>query len=198
VLEQQLEEWALTPASRAMLARYAPSLDTETGKERQHFLRVIARVYVAGKVNVSLQNGESASGGVTAGSPQPGTAATTSQTALSPQAPSTSTEAAPTTSAVPASDIATPPPAPPAPSAGTTIAKSAPGGAIPIAAGSSRAVSMSETFGRPLVIGYVAFDRPIGPGGALGKSLPTLPRVERRVPEPARHSFTGVTNPSNR
>ena len=43
---------------------------------------------------------------------------------------------------------------------------------------------MSETFARPLVIGYLAFDRPIGAGGILGNSVPTLQRMERRVAEP--------------
>lgn len=42
---------------------------------------------------------------------------------------------------------------------------------------------MSETFARPLVIGYIAFDRAIGHGGTLGRAVSTLQRVERRVAE---------------
>src|SRR6185369_12071215 len=56
-----------------------------------------------------------------------------------------------------------------------------PGGSIRIVAASSRSVSMSETFDRPLVIGYLAYDRPIGKGGVLGGSVPTLQRIERRA-----------------
>ena len=44
---------------------------------------------------------------------------------------------------------------------------------------------MSETFARPLVIGYIAFDRPIGANGILGRAVPTLQRMEGRIAEPA-------------
>jgi len=39
---------------------------------------------------------------------------------------------------------------------------------------------MSETFDRPLVIGYLAYDRPISDKGVLGGSQPTLQRMESR------------------
>ena len=67
-------------------------------------------------------------------------------------------------------------------SGGTTVTK--PGGSIRIAAVSSRSVSMSETFHRPIVIGYIAYDRAIGTGGVLGQPRSTLQQMEGTI-EPA-------------
>lgn len=203
-LERQVDEWASCPRNRDLLARFAPTTDPKTGKEKQQFVRVIARVYVTGKVNVALQNDEARSAGVDAGTAQPVTLVTGSQdlqAVANANDPGGSAPAAASSSATPATTPATGTTTTPATAAsasstttttsattanlsGTTIAKSAPGGSIRIAAVSSRAISMSETFARPLVIGYIAFDRPIGRGGVLGDSVPTLQRVEKRVAEP--------------
>jgi hypothetical protein len=49
---------------------------------------------------------------------------------------------------------------------------------------SSRAVALSETFERPLIIGYLGFDFPILPDGSLGSPVATLERVrDREQPE---------------
>lgn len=181
ILEQQVDEWARIPANRAMLARYAPATDAATGKEIQYFLRVVARVYVTGSVNVSLQSGEQRGAGVDAGAAPPVSVIGPQdlQSVVNAVQPSQPGAAAPSQPA-PAPPSAPSNPAPPASLPGTTIAKAAAGGAIRIAALSSGSVSMSETFGRPLVIGYTAFDRPIGRGGILGNSIPTLQRIERQ------------------
>jgi hypothetical protein len=60
------------------------------------------------------------------------------------------------------------------------------GGSIRIAAASSRSITMSETFDRPIVVGYIAYDRAIEEGGLLGTSTSTLLRVERRPTAPPR------------
>ena len=65
-----------------------------------------------------------------------------------------------------------------------------PGGSIRIAAASSRGITMSETFDRPVVVGYIAYDRPIAEGGRLGSSTPTLLRVEQRPTAPPRTDDT--------
>jgi hypothetical protein len=48
-----------------------------------------------------------------------------------------------------------------------------PGGTLKVAAASSRGVTLVETFPRPLVIGYLAFDLPILRDGALGRPQAT-------------------------
>jgi hypothetical protein len=123
------------------------------GTMTQYYLRVVARVYVAAKFNVALRNGDANTAADTS-SP----IGTTPPAAALVPSTTTSTAAAP-----------------------VTITKGTPGGSIRIAAASRNSVSMSETFPRPLVIGYVAFDRPISPGGVLGPSVPTFQRLERRI-----------------
>src|SRR5687768_16327417 len=54
-----------------------------------------------------------------------------------------------------------------------SVASATPSGNVTIASASSRGVAMNETFPRPLVIGYLAFDRAIDAEGRLGPPLPT-------------------------
>ena len=61
-----------------------------------------------------------------------------------------------------------------------SIASATPGANLTLASASSRSVAMNETFPRPLVIGYLAFDRAIEEGGLLGPPLPTYTRVSGR------------------
>lgn len=67
------------------------------------------------------------------------------------------------------------------------LASLAPGGSARFTAVSSRSVSMEESFDPPLVIGYLAFDVAIGPGGMLGAPIPTHAMIDP--------SFGGVTAP---
>ncbi len=46
----------------------------------------------------------------------------------------------------------------------------------------SRSVSLVETFRRPLVIGYLASDFPIGAGGKCAAPVPTLSVLEGHAP----------------
>jgi hypothetical protein len=56
----------------------------------------------------------------------------------------------------------------------------APGGSIKIASASSRSISMNETFNRPLVIGYLAFEYPILSEGGLGPAVSTFSRLSNQ------------------
>jgi len=168
-VDQQVEAWAACPATRALLARYAPDAGNT------HYVRVITRVYLTGKVNVSVTNDAQRGGGLDAG--------VTSAAQLPSAAPSPGDVATGYSNLVTTLNNTI--------NGGTTIAK--PGGSIRIAAVSSRSVSLNETFDRPIVIGYIAYDRAIGPGGALGQARSTLQQMEGTVdpaPQPSPNDVT--------
>lgn len=121
------------------------------------YLRLISRVFLAKRVVVTLQSEESKGGSASAGSDQ------------TPDLPETG---APAESGY---------------AAGRTVlnqalAGAAPGGGIKLLQASDRAVSMSETFTRPLVVGYLSFDFPVLADGSLGPPAATLARLERAAP----------------
>jgi len=155
-LNQQVEAWAACPNTRELLARYA---------DDSHYIRVVTRVYLTGKVNVSVMRDSQRGGGVDAG---------VSSVAQLPAAP-TGDAATTYTSLVTSLNNSLN-------AGGAAISK--PGGSIRIAAVSSNSVSMSETFDRPIVIGYIAYDRAIGSGGFLGQARSTLQQMEHQT-EPA-------------
>lgn len=161
-LDQQVEAWAACPTTRALLARYAPDGPST------HYIRVITRVYLTGKVNVSVANDSQKGGGIDAG------------VAQNAQLPSAGADAAASYTKVvnTLNDSLN--------NSTTNLTK--PGGSIRIAAVSSRSVSLTETFSRPIVVGYIAYDRAIGPGGILGQPRPTLQQMEGAVdpaPQPS-------------
>ena len=158
ILAPQVDVWA--GANQDFLRQYAPR--TVTGKrgraEEQHnYLRVVYRVYVAGGVNVSLVANKAAGGRLDAG-------ASKSPTLFDAGPTNESVSAASNYSKVLSS-------------LSESVASASPGAAISLASASSRAVAMNETFPRPLVVGFLAFDRPILPDGLLGPPLPTHARV---------------------
>jgi hypothetical protein len=67
-----------------------------------------------------------------------------------------------------------------------------PGGKVKFAAATNRSITLSETFSRPLVIGYVGFDLPILEGGRLGPPISTLAQLsaERTIPSQSTPSST--------
>jgi len=192
-IDAQVDAWAQCPNARALLSRYQPVIDAKTGKETEpQYVRVITRVYLTGRMNVTLTNDEQRGGGVDAGIAQAvnvleatdGGAANANAAknyadviaALNQSVNSGLTGATGATGAT--GDAA---------ANGTLgqLAAAKAGGSIRIAAASSRGITMSESFDRPLVVGYIAYDRPIGRGGKLGASTATLIRVEGRdAPEP--------------
>lgn len=164
-VDQQVEAWAACPATRALLARYAPD------GPNSHYVRVITRVFLTGKVNVSVTNDAQRGAGLDAG---------VAQNAQLPAAAVAGDTATNYSNLVTTLNNSI--------NSGTTVTK--PGGSIRIAAVSSRSVSMSESFDRPIVIGYIAYDRAIGPGGVLGQPRPTLQQMEGTIdpaPQPSQN-----------
>ncbi|HEV7243004.1 MAG TPA: hypothetical protein VGQ36_27505 [Thermoanaerobaculia bacterium] len=158
MLSPQIDAWAAE--NQNFLKQYAPHMSTgKNGKPAvdQHYVRVVYRVYVAGGVNVSLMANQSRGGRLDAGASEP----------IALFDAGNSTEGA-NTAADYASILS---------SLSKSVAAATPAGNITIASASSRGVAMNETFPRPLVIGYLAFDRAIEADGRLGAPLPTEARV---------------------
>ncbi|MEM1450802.1 MAG: hypothetical protein AAGI22_16900 [Planctomycetota bacterium] len=146
---------------RPLLRNYAPV----DGK--YHYLRVVSRVYVTGAVSVTIHNDEATSGEVGAGADRPVELLGVKEGATEENF---------------SSAIAT---------INELAAEQLPGAKIKIATASSRAVTMNETFDRPLALGYVGFDMPVLAGGRLGAPLSTLEQLNRR-PTIARSSAGGT------
>ncbi|HYC59484.1 MAG TPA: hypothetical protein VEK79_07955 [Thermoanaerobaculia bacterium] len=165
VMSPQVEEWAIE--NREFLQQFAPKRVTDNDgrvKDKQHYVRTVHRVYVAGGVNVSLISNTSRGGRVDAGASKP--------IALFDAGSTTEAVNAAANYASMLSSLS------------QSVASATPGASVTLASASSRGVAMNETFPRPLVIGYLAFDRAIDEGGVLGPPLPTHARVTgRSVPD---------------
>lgn len=158
VISPQIDAWAAE--NQNFLKQYAPRVVTgKRGKQEldQHYVRVVYRVYVAGGVNVSLMTNESRGGRIDAGASKAIALFDAGDTAGGANA---------------AKDYAAI-----LSSLSQSVASATPSGNVTIASASSRGVAMNETFPRPLVIGYLAFDRAIDAEGRLGPPLPTEDRV---------------------
>lgn len=156
VLSPQVEEWAL--ANRDFLRQYPPR--TQKDRVETHYVRTVYRVYVAGGMNVSLINNDSFGARGDAGASKPVTlfdagGATESANAASNYASVLS-------------------------SLSQSVASTTPGANLTLSSASSNSVAMNETFPRPLVIGYLAFDRAINENGSLGPPIPTHARVTNK------------------
>jgi hypothetical protein len=158
-LYHQLRDWAATNAS--FLHFFGGGTDA-----KPNYLRVITRVYAAGKMTVTLKDASNRSAGLDVGVPKP-------VNLLVPELPSTN--ASPEnavrnfTNAFNAlGDVV---------KAAGTVATNAtgvlPGGSLRLAAASSRSVSVDETFDPPMIFGYLGFDCAIFRGGVLGPPIPT-------------------------
>lgn len=175
VMSPQVDEWVAS--NRDFLRLYGPSRTTDKkGKPvvDQNYIRTVYRVYVAGGVNVSLISNASRGGRLDAGASKP----ITLFDAGEPQ------EAADAASSY-AKTIS---------SLSQSVASATPGANVTIASASSRSVAMNETFPRPLVIGFLAFDRAILEDGTLGPPLPTQARVTGQRVEAAPVAF--ATDPN--
>ena len=161
VLSPQIDEWAAP--NRDFLRQYGPHTTTDKNgktKQDQNYIRIVYRVYVAGAVNVSLISNQSSGGRVDAG-------ASKSISLFDAGSETEAVNAAKNYSSVLSS-------------LSQSVASATPGASISIASASSRSVAMNETFPRPLVIGFLAFDRTIDGDGTLGPPLPTMARVTNR------------------
>jgi hypothetical protein len=127
-LSMQVKQWA--DEQRSFLRNYEPR------DSLQQYLRVVSRVYIASKVDITISNEESSSG----------------KLSLLNKKQKSDT------------DI----------SSKDTIVTENSDANIDIASASSRVVTLSERFPKPLVIGYVGFDMPILKGGRLGVPISTV------------------------
>jgi hypothetical protein len=155
-LSQQVEKWA--EDHKLLLARFAPVEDPDSRQIRHYYLRVVNRVFLTGKVNVTLFNDEAAGAALAAGAPK-------SVDLLDASSHDAAANYANMINALNKSvDMAN---------------ASLPGGGLKVAAASSRSVSLVETFPRPLVIGYLGFDYAILEDGKLGRQESTHAKLSR-------------------
>ncbi|HVR41496.1 MAG TPA: hypothetical protein VMU84_20545, partial [Thermoanaerobaculia bacterium] len=169
-LNPQIDQWAVK--NRQFLRQYGPrAVQDKKGKPKTEssYVRIVYRVFVAGGVNVSLVSDESTGARGDAGASK---ATTLFDAGDSTTAVNAANNYKQVLSAL-----------------NTSIASTALGANVQIASASSRSVAMDETFPRPLVIGYLAFDRQITDGGFLGPPIPTQARVSGKPYFEATTSF---------
>ncbi|UCE88299.1 MAG: hypothetical protein JSW10_08010 [Pseudomonadota bacterium] len=158
-LFEALRSWTDDPTVQRMLSDAL----RQTGKDVL-YLRTVSRVYLTGGVIVLLTTDKSKGAQAQVGGVQP------------PDTPTIGAQASASQDTV-LSKLNT---------QAAALSTQLPGtGAIKFASASSSAVALSESFDRPLVIGYLAFDVPVYSGGVLGAPIPTFERLEGQVPAPA-------------
>jgi hypothetical protein len=172
-LYDDVRRWA--EGNRAFLQYYGGD------PQRTNYLRVVSRVYITGRINVSLQGSKSSGATLSGGAPKP----------VDLVVPNASADPQKNTLEAYTSNIE---------KLNAMIAKAleraagsnlAPGGTVKVVSASSGSISLAEDFARPLVIGYLGFDMAIGPGGGLGPPIPTHAVLERGV-SPALRGDIGV------
>ncbi|MBW2029693.1 MAG: hypothetical protein JRJ31_11535 [Deltaproteobacteria bacterium] len=147
---------------------------------KRNYIRVVSRVYLAGQMNVTLTTSESQAAGLTVGAPKPVELLTLKTARVKEGVEAGTTENYAESlerlnayiEGILAGD------------SGAVPGRFLPGGTVKIVAASSRAVSMEESFSRPLVIGYLGFDMAIGPDGRLGPPIPTHAVLEKQRTPP--------------
>ena len=163
--------------NRDYLQQYAP-VPSADGKSppRPFYLRVVNRVYLVKTVNVSLFANRGTAADVAAGAPGKvelldignATEATQRFEEVNKVLASAASAAAMAASPIPV------------------------GGNLRVAMATAHAVSLVETFARPLAIGYLATDFAIGDDGSLRAATPTMERLEGRAVLPAKAiAYTG-------
>lgn len=193
-LSRQLTEWVAREDVRPFLTEHASSSD------RPRYVRVITRVYLAGSVSVSLTASSSFGAGADIEAPRPVDLLFEAPKEQKKDAPGEGASAAPTsnTTADGADDGADG-----GADGGSTVGAlssnlesvnamvaadpKAVGGSFRFTAAGGNSVSMNETFPNPLVVGYLAFDCEILPGGVLGAPIAT--RITLGDPQLARELF---------
>jgi hypothetical protein len=153
--------------NRDFLLHFAPDGD------KHNYLRVVTRVYLTGRLNVSLQSSRSFGATASAGAPKP-VDLVVPKTSPTPEGVTIESftqnienlnkmlEEALKKIKVDGAD------------------RFLPGGTVKVVSASADSISLSETFNRPLVIGYLGFDMAIGPDGGLGPPIPTHALLEKR------------------
>ncbi|NVM57802.1 MAG: hypothetical protein HWN51_06765 [Desulfobacterales bacterium] len=165
-LHEDVKAWALD--NRTFLRNFEPDGD------KKNYLRIVARVYLTGRLNISLQSGGSFGASASGGAPKP----------VDLVVPHAGTEPQKVTLESYAKNIG----------ALNKMLEEAlkkitvkgveqflPGGTVKVVSASAGSISLSETFNRPVVIGYLGFDMEIGSDGILGPPIPTYARLESKI-----------------
>ena len=144
-----------------------PVLSETVGKAegRPVFLRVISRVYLTGGVIVSLTRADARGGCLKVGAAP-----------IVPMVDAAGNVNTNYDNVLKALDAQASP---------VTAMKDA-GAAVKFVAASESSVSLAESFDRLLVIGYLGFDVPVYPGGAIGVPIPTFQRLTGQLSDPPR------------
>lgn len=172
---------------RTLLAQFydrgeAATASTKARPGKPVYLRIINRVYLAGSMDVSVQNASSEAAGLSAGAFKPvdlldAKADDAKDLEERRKAYETGRELI-------------------AKKLGELVSGAAPGGSLQLQSASARSVSMKETFARPLVIGYLALDCRIEAGGRLAPAIPTLQVLAGQVPPTT--TFSPLQDDANR
>jgi hypothetical protein len=169
-LYDDVRAWAR--GNREFLGYFAPS-----GKS-QNYIRVVSRVYLAGRLNVSLQSSRSFGATASGGAPKPVDLVVPSAgpdpkratlDAYNDNVGKLNTMLQEALKAVRAGGAE----------------KLLPGGTVKVVAASSDSISLVETFNRPLVVGYLGFDILIDQDGILGPPIPTHAVLAEQLQPPA-------------
>jgi hypothetical protein len=159
-LEKLVRDWA--KEKRRLLRNYEPQ------DPHYQFLRVVSRVYVTGRVSVTINNDETRAAQAAAGVDRP-------LKLMGVVGGDTDKNYAEAMNRI-----------------NQLAAEQLPGAKVTVATATSRSVTLSEEFERPLVIGYVGFDLPILKGGRLGVPISTLAQLTERRTIPASRSSSVV------
>ncbi len=171
----QLEEWA--KRNHAMLA----PLGAEDPKNPQNFLRVVSRVYLAGGVDVTIQDARSFSGGTDIGAARPVELLYPDTLPLASRGDGTPAERVnELQNGIDAMNRMLG-----AEKVLDDVKGLIPGASVRVTSASARTVGMSQTFDPPLVIGYLGFDVSILKGGKLGNWIPTHALLKRTADKSA-------------
>lgn len=158
-LYAKVTEWSEYAPVRQRLRELVELIDADEGAPPSVFVRLVSRVYLTGGVLVNVTN--AASTGAAGG------AGAQSQLDI----PDLDGKPAGQTAAKNYSETLE--------KLSATVSDSLPGGQLQVNWATNRSVSMSETFDRPLVIGYLGFDFPVRENGSLGVPIATLDQLER-------------------
>ena len=164
-LDRVVREWAEIPCNKKYLKSFAPYYTppkflvpiipggTEFHKH-YNYLRAISRVYFIRGVNVTVTNNKQSSSNLSAGQ-APALTLLNATSTSQPTIGGATAQATPTT--LPSNPVLL--------EGDTGVGV---GGQLKLSSLSNSSVTLDETFSRPMAIGYLAFDLPIGEDGSLG------------------------------
>jgi hypothetical protein len=165
-LHKQVSDWA--EDERRFLANFAST------EHHTNYLRVITRVYLTGKLNVSLESSRTRGGELTGGVRKP-------VDLVLPEAGTDPQKVSMDDYKKRVDELNTMIENALKKSGAEGVERLLPGGTVKVVAASARTVNLSETFSRPLVIGYLGFDMAIRAGGMLGPPIPTYAVLHDRM-----------------